>query len=373
MYHVLRNFRILILLSFTLLFCFSCDPPTPRQVPVESGGSGNITIGVVGRADNESWKGIAYGINHAADDYGLQLTFAEIASDDGVLQKQAINGFIGQRVSGIIVSPNNRYELREAIKDAIQRGIFVVLLDSEPLMLSEKDGKIPTLVSTDQFAAGSLAADYLAAQLGEKGRIAVIRYSSMSPATEEREKGFLSQIKEYPEIKLVYEDVFIGTTPAVARDKLRTFLQIYCPDGQANIDGIFISNESTACELLDLMRRTKIDKKIRLVAFGKDPRLKTGMLTYLVDALIVEQPVKMGELAVKTMADLIRGEESAAPIIDSGIYLITAENLMAPYTQALFRFPADETLETLITDPTDPTAPTEEPPADVDVDVDVEE
>ena len=364
MYHVLHKFQILILLSFPLLFCLSCDSPTPRQIPIESDGSGNITIGVVGRADDESWKGITYGINHAADDYGLQLIFAEIASSDASLQKQAINGFISQRVSGIIVSPNNRYELRETIKDAIRRGIFVVLLDTEPLMLSEKDGKNPTLVSTDQFAAGSLAADYLAAQLGEKGRIAVIRYSSMSPATEKRENGFLSQIKKYPEITLVYEDVFIGTTPAVARDRLRTFLQIHCPDGQANVDGIFISNESTACELLDLMKRTKIDKKIRLVAFGKDSRLKTGMLTYLVDALIVEQPVKMGELAVKTMAGLIRGEESVTPTIDSGVYLITAENLMAPYTQALFRFPADETLETLITGPT---APAEETPPAVDV------
>jgi len=364
MYHVLCNSRILILLSFSLLFCLSCDPPPPRETGVESSGSGNITIGVVGCTDNESWKGIVYGINHAADDYGLQLTFAEtVASDDGTLQKQAINGFISQRVSGIIVSSNNRYELREAIKDAIQRGIFVVLLDTEPLMLSEKDGKIPTLVSTDQFAAGSLAADYLAAQIGEKGRIAVIRYSSMSPMTEEREKGFLSQIKEYPEIKLVYEDVFIGTTPAIARSKLRTFLQIYCPDGQANVDGIFISNESTACELLDLMKLIKINKKISLVAFGKDSRLKTGMLTYLVDALIVEQPVIMGELAVKTIAGLIRGEESAAPTIDSGVYLITADNLMTPYAQALLRFPANETLETLISSPT---GPTEEPSPEVD-------
>ena len=362
--HVFRHPKILILLSFSLIFCVSCDQPAPRETGVEN--SGNITIGVVGRTNNDSWKGIAYGIDHAADDYGLQLTFAEtVVSDDGTLQKQAIDGFISQRVSGIIVAPNNRFELRDAIKNAIHRGIFVVLLDTEPsLMFSEKDGKNPMLVSTDQFAAGCLAANYLATQLGEKGRIAVIRYSSMSPTTEEREKGFLSQIKEYPEITLVHEDVFIGTTPAVARDKLRTFLQIYCPDGQANIDGIFISNESTACELLDQMKRAKMDKKICLVAFGKDSRLKTGMLTYLVDALVVEQPVKMGELAVKTMADLIRGEESATPTIDSGVYLITADNLMAPYTQALLRFPADETLETLISGP--PTNPTEEPLADVE-------
>ena len=318
-------------------------------MPLEN--DGKSTLGVVVPGNNAFWKSVEYGANDAAGDNDLHLIWkSDSSTDSSEWQIRAIEGFISQKLAGLIVSPNSRFELQSTIKKAVERGMIVVSLDSESLMSREDEDHSVTLVMTDQFAAGQLAAETMASLINEKGRLAIIRYSAMTTVTEKREEGFLSKIRQYPEIELVYEDMYVGSNPELAPEKLRTFLHIYCPNGRAGIDGIFVSHESTACELLELMRFVEFDKKINFVAFGTDSRLVTGMLTYLVDALIVEQPVKMGKLAVETLANRLRGE-AVAPVVECGTFTITIDNISTPYAQALLNPSSDEAMEILLAAP----------------------
>lgn len=332
-----------------VMICFftaSCDFPEPRQA--ENVAESRPVVGVIAGGTTSFWKVAEYGANQAAEKNDLRLFWQETSQpDDFDQQVAAVRNFATRRVQGMIIATQSELMIRDALKRAGNQGARILLIDSPPLTSTESISNQLSVVATDHFHAGQLAAEELAGLLKEKGRVAIIRYSPLSVKTENREKGFLEQILSYPEIDVVGQDLYTGTDPHVARGKMTNFLRLYSKNGISQLDGIFISNESTACEMLSLIEQEKLDKKIHFVAFGSDSHLVTGMLTYLVDALFVEQPARMGQLAVDAMAELLRGE-IIAPFIDSGVHRITIDNLSSPYSQALLNPEAENSLEILL-------------------------
>ena len=337
--------------GFLVLTCFfsvSCDSPPPRPSRVVTGD--RPTVGIIANRTTPYWTAVEFGVNHSADKNDLHLIWQDMTQQDGFDQQQsAIYDLIARRVHGIIIASQNELLLREAINQAKDRGIRVMLMDSQPLSNAEHQVNALASVATDQYHAGQIAADEMARLLNEKGRVAVIRYSPFELKTDNREKGFLAQIPSYPDIEVVGHDLYAGTDIRRAKDKMTNFLQLYSWNKRSNLDGIFISDESTACEMLHLIEQAKYDNKIIFVAFGTDRQLVTGMLTYGVDALFMEQPVKMGLQAVDTMAELIRNQ-TVAPFIDSGVHCVTIDNLSSPYSQALLKPPSDHSLDILLHD-----------------------
>ena len=332
-----------------VIICFftsSCDLPPPQQ-------SGKTTenspvAGVVAGGTTSFWKAAEYGARHAAEKNDLHLVWQETSQpDDFDQQVAAIRNLATRRVQGMIIATQNELMIRDALQRVEKQGIRVLLLDCPPVTCTKNTSNQFSVVATDQFRAGQLAADELAGLLQEKGQVAIIRYSPASSKTENREKGFLSQIQSYPEIVVVGHDLYTGTDSRVARDKMTIFLRLYSKNGISQLDGLFISHESIACEMLPLIEQEKLDKKIHFVAFGSDPRLVTGMLSYLVDALFVEQPARMGQLAIDAMTEMLRGK-TIAPFHDSGVHCITIDNLFSPYSLALLHSDAENSLEMML-------------------------
>lgn len=342
-------FSILCVLS--VVFFTSCDPPPPRQHEIVS--DGKPIVGVIAGKSTPYWDSMEFGAGNSAVMNELHLLWQENSdTDDFDQQAAAIRSFIARRVQGIIVTTQNELMLRDILQRATDQGIHVLLADSPPLKHTENLTQPLSIVATDQNHAGQLAADEMARLLGEEGRVAIIRYSPLSWKTENREKGFLSQIENYPEIEVVGQNLYAGTESRFAREKLMNFLRLRIWNGKLNLDGIFISEESTACEMLLLLEQAELDINPHFVAFGTDPQLVTGMATYLVDALFAEQPVRMGQLAVDAMAEMLRGE-TIAPFCDSGVHCITIENLMSPYSQALLYPTAEDSPNILLNKDTD--------------------
>jgi len=50
--------------------------------------------------------------------------------------------------------------------------------------------------------------------------------------------------------------------------------------------------------------------------------------------LVLQEPVKIGYLGVKTIVQVLRGEKVPA-VVDTGVYLATAQNLNDPATAGL--------------------------------------
>ena len=77
---------------------------------------------------------------------------------------------------------------------------------------------------------------------------------------------------------------------------------------------------------LDDLHKSGVTTKLVFVGFDSSPKLIEEMKNGDIDALVVQNPKKMGYLAVETLVKHLRGEK-VEPRIDTGVELVTAERV----------------------------------------------
>jgi ABC-type sugar transport system substrate-binding protein len=169
----------------------------------------------------------------------------------------------------------------------------------------------------------------LSAQLGcRKGDssgpgVVLLRYSPGSESTEQREQGFLETLaKEYPEIKVISSNQYAGTTPESALDKATDVLNKY----QDRVTGIFAVCEPNANGVLGALENTGLAGKVKALVFDPSPALIQGMADGKVHGIVLQDPVTMGYLGVKTMVAHLEGSDVEKRIV-TGEYVATPENM----------------------------------------------
>jgi ribose transport system substrate-binding protein len=76
--------------------------------------------------------------------------------------------------------------------------------------------------------------------------------------------------------------------------------------------------------------------KIRFIGFDASDKLVEGLRAGKIDALIVQNPFKMGYLAVKTMHDVLKKQKIEARI-DTGAFVVDKDNLQTPEISELLK------------------------------------
>jgi ribose transport system substrate-binding protein len=86
------------------------------------------------------------------------------------------------------------------------------------------------------------------------------------------------------------------------------------------------------------MMRVLVDNgwsgKVKFIGFDASESLLTGMRDGHLDAVVVQDPVKMGYLGVKTVVSHIHGEKVERRI-DTGVRLVSREHMDDPDVQEL--------------------------------------
>jgi ribose transport system substrate-binding protein len=98
--------------------------------------------------------------------------------------------------------------------------------------------------------------------------------------------------------------------------------------------GIFCSTEPSTLGMLLALKRNNLAGSKKLVGFDTSPGLMEGLNKGEIQALVVQNPKKMGHEAVKGLVTKMKGE-TVPTVIDSGAAVITKENLDTPEIQAL--------------------------------------
>lgn len=159
----------------------------------------------------------------------------------------------------------------------------------------------------------------------EKGVI-LLRYSPGSESTEQREEGFYQTLqKEFPEIKIISENQYAGTTPSSALEKSQ---QILLKFGD-RATGIFCVNESSADGMLQALEENGLAGKTRFIGFDPNERMVQALSEGMMDGIVLQDPVTMAYLAVKTMVQHLDGE-TVEKRVSTGEYVATKENMEDP-------------------------------------------
>lgn len=322
--------RRLVIAGLAAVLAVGCNKGNSGNAT--AGGGGKMTIAVIPKGETHSyWKAVHAGAQQAADELGVNIIWkGPMTENDRASQIAIVEQFPAQNVNGIVLAPLDKTALLKPVQEAMGRKIPVVIIDS-PL-----EGTVGTdfvsLVATDNKKAGEMAGDELSKLLGGKGKVVLIRYMIGSASTEDREQGFLDAIKKSPDIQVISDNQYAGATTDEAKKKSMEML-----DTLRRADGVFAPNESATLGMLQALRQTNLvgkDRKIKFVGFDATPPLVDAMKAGDIDALVSQNPHKMGYLGVKTCVDAIHGQK-VDQNIDTGVELVTPENLNTPEIQKL--------------------------------------
>jgi ABC-type sugar transport system substrate-binding protein len=163
--------------------------------------------------------------------------------------------------------------------------------------------------------------------------VVLLRYNPGSESTEQREKGFLETLaKEYPDLKVLSSDQYAGTTPESALDKATDVLNKY----QDRVTGIFAVCEPNANGVLGALENTGLAGKVKAVVFDPSPVLIKGLEDGTVHGIVLQDPVAMGYLGVKTMVAHLEGNPVEKRIV-TGEHVATAENMAGDEMSSLLK------------------------------------
>jgi ribose transport system substrate-binding protein len=305
----------------------------------DEAGARTIRIGMVPKgATHEHWKRVHAGAEKAAAEFRAAgvpvevLWKAPIREDDREQQLEVVEGFISQGVSGIVLAPLDSHALVRPVEEAASAGIPTVIFDSA---LDDTAHQV-SYVSTDNRKGGELAGQRMGELLEGKGTVLLLRYQEGSAATEEREAGFLDALKRgFPGITVLSSDQYAGATRDTAKRASENLLNRFAD----KLDGIFTPNESSTAGMLLALQDIGKAGAITFVGFdyssGFIPPLERGEIK----GLVVQNPVNMGYQSVKAMVEHLQGKPVPASV-DTGVLLVTLDNLHDPQVQATINPPA---------------------------------
>jgi ribose transport system substrate-binding protein len=301
------------------------------------------TIAVIPKGTtHEFWKSIHAGAVKAQRELetkGVKIDLiwkGPLREDDRDQQIQVVENFMTRRVNGIILAPLDSQALVASVANATRSKIPVVIFDS-----GLKSDKYVSFVATDNFKGGQLAGERLGELLGGKGNVILLRYAVGSNSTEEREAGFLETIKsKFPGITIISSDQHGGATRETAYQASQNLLNRFGHE----VNGIFCPNEPLTIAMARALRDIgKAGGKVKLMGFDAGTQSVIDLKKGDVQSLIVQDPVRMGYLAMITMINHIRGEK-VEHRIDTGVHLVTPENMDQPEIKELLYPPLDKYL-----------------------------
>lgn len=282
------------------------------------------------------WQAIHAGALKAESDLvaqgsAVQISWkAPVREDDRDEQARIVEGFVRQGVQGIVLAPFDSHALVGPVEAAARAGIPTVIVDS-----ALETPQIVSFISTDNRKGGTLAADRMGELLGGPGSVLLLRYQEGSASTEDREKGFAQRLRQgYPHIQLIVSSEYAGATRESAKKLGEALLARQGND----LRGVFTPNESTTAGMLLALNSAHKAGRITLVGFDTSDVYVDSLRYKQLHGLVVQDPFRMGELAVKTLADHLAGK-SVPTRIDTGATMVTPDNMDQPAIQRLLRPP----------------------------------
>lgn len=303
----------------TLLLPLGCKS---GAAGADSGIGAKPRIAVIPKGTtHEFWKTVHAGAVKASREFDVDIVWkGPLKEDDLRAQIELVQSFVAQKVAGIVLAPLSDKALAAPVKAARDAGIPVVVFDSD----LQSDVPV-SFVATDNLAAGKLAGEHMAKLLDGKGNVVLLRYQEGSASTSNREKGFLEAVRAHAGLARVSDNQYAGATTETAFSTSESILAAH-KASSGGVNGVFAPNESSTFGMLLALRKAGLAGKIRFVGFDASDKLVQGIKEGHLDAVVLQDPLNIGYLAVKTMSQHLRGQPMEKRI-DTGATLAMRDNL----------------------------------------------
>ena len=273
---------------------------------------------------HQFWLTVKAGAQAAGQEFDAVINWQGPAKETQIDKQISImEDMISSKADAIVMAACDENALINVIQRSIKAGIPVVTIDS-----GVKSDLPVSFVATDNIAGAKAAARELARLIGEEGEVGLIPFVPGAATSEMREQGFKEGIKEFSNIKLV-ATLYCQSDEAKAMNVTQDMMT-----GNPDIEGIFAANEAGAIGCAQAVRAAGKAGKLKLVAFDASDDEIASLKQGVIQALVVQNPFKMGYEGVKAAIDHLEGKP-VEKRIDTGVLVVTMENFDDPEIQKI--------------------------------------
>lgn len=272
---------------------------------------------------HQFWQAVKAGAEQAAKDNNVTVSF-EGPETEAMVDKQIdmLSAALAKKPKAIGFAALDSQAAIPLLKKAQAAGIPVIAFDS-----GVKSDIPATTATTDNKSAAALAADKLAALIGDEGDVAVVAHDQTSSTGTDRRDGFLEQMKaKHPKVKIVTVQ-YGGGDHLKSTEVTKSILQ-----ANPKLKGIFGTNEGSAIGVVNAAREMK--RKIVIVGFDSGKQQKAAVASGEMAGAITQNPVGIGYKTVEAAVKALKGEK-LPKVIDTGFYWYDKTNIADPKVAAV--------------------------------------
>lgn len=245
----------------------------------------------------------------------VEILWNAPASADQLKQKEILESYITQRVDGIAISALNGDFLTDTINRAIDAGIPVVTWDSDA-----PKSKRMAFYGVDDIASGRIMGEEAVKMLGGKGTVAIIT-SFGATNIQQRLEGVKEVLAQHPGMKIV-------ETYDTKEDALRCAEIISTGTRRYPDLGAWISVGGWPVFTRNAL--VSVDPaKTKFISFDTNPPAPDLLKEGKVQILLGQKYFGWGTETVKLLHDIKNGKMPGKTIIDSGVDIVTKDNVDA--------------------------------------------
>jgi ribose transport system substrate-binding protein len=210
-------------------------------------------------------------------------------------QVKLLEKAIASKVDGIIVQGLNDAKFTPVINKAVERGIPVLTIDTDA-----PASKRLAFVGTDNREAGKRLGELVVRSTGGYGKIGVIIGSESAESQLQRLSGLTSVMEEYKGLQIM--DVRSSNISMMEAIQQAVEMLQKHPD-------ITMMVGTSATDALGILQAKKSlgRNDIRIIGFDDLPETLHAIRNGEIEATIVQQPFRMGELSIQLFQQYFQG------------------------------------------------------------------
>ena len=283
---------------------------------------------------HQFWQAVKLGAETQAKKMNAEIVFQGPAAETMIdKQLEMLDAAIAVKPDAIGYAALGTTQSLPKLKAAHDAGIPVYMFDTA----ASCPGGVPALgpdsdcalgvAYTNSLAAGSLAADKMAALLGGKGKVLVVGHSQTNQTGIDRAKGFTNRIKaKHKGIKLLTVQYAEGGDALKAQEIVSASLV-----ANKDLKGVYGTNEGVSIGAGQAFKAAKLKNgAVKLIGFDSGKQQIANIKSGLQTGAITQSPMGIGAKTVEALVNYVRNKTVPKPLIDTGFYYYDAKNISDP-------------------------------------------
>ena len=287
-----------------------------------AGGKYKIAL-IPGVANDAYYGSVACGVKSVAEAAGSSVDVQAPKSFSPTDQIPILTAVIATKPDVIIIAPTDSKALFTPLKQAVDAGIKVVLVDTT---LADPSIAVAQ-VSSDNIAAGKVAAETLAGLLkGQKGSVVTVNLTAGVTTTDDREKGFADGLKATADLSYIGQQF--------SKNSVQTATSIVSATLAAHPDlvGVFSTAAFNTEGAVAALKSSNKAATVKIVGFDANPSGIKQIQDGSVAAQVVLKPYDEGRAAAQQALNALDGKP-VVKVTSTGADVATKDNLQSAEIQ----------------------------------------